>query len=94
MVYINENFFDNYDVLYIVEKVLKNVIQWYYFREIKIIHTSIHIKILLFVYEFIYVYYVKSVDYYKNTSGDMRNETDFCYHCKEFDNNHNFAIFF
>ena len=28
LVYVNEKTFDNYDILYIVEKVLKNAIQW------------------------------------------------------------------
>ena len=27
MIYVTENFFDNYDMLYIVEKLLKNAIQ-------------------------------------------------------------------
>ena len=33
MVYITENFFDNYDMLYIFEKLLKKTIQWQYFRK-------------------------------------------------------------
>ena len=31
MVWVNEFFFNNYEVLYTVEKVLKNAIQWFYF---------------------------------------------------------------
>ena len=29
--YVNKVFFDNYDLLYITEKLLKNAIQWYCF---------------------------------------------------------------
>ena len=33
MVYVTKNVFDNDDILYIIEKVLKNTIQRYYFRK-------------------------------------------------------------
>ena len=30
--YVNENFLNKYDILYIVEKVLKSSIQWIFFQ--------------------------------------------------------------
>ena len=49
--------------------------------------------ILVFVIEFMYLYYVKIVDCYINTIGDMRNEKDFFHHCKKFESNHDFEKF-
>ena len=41
-----------------------------------------------------YEYYVKIVDYYKNTNGDMQNEKDFFYHCKKFVYNHDYVYLY
>ena len=52
MVYVNEKVFDNYDVLYIVEKLLKNAIQRKQFR--KTVFVQVYDQIyLLFVFEYV-----------------------------------------
>ena len=36
MVYVNEKFWNIHNILYIVENVLKNAIQWWYFEKLKL----------------------------------------------------------
>ena len=56
--------------------------------------TSILIIILVFVYEYVWVYFINIEDCYMNTIDDMQNEMDFYGQCKKFEYNHDFVIFF
>ena len=85
-------FSDKFDILYIVEKLLKNAIQWYNFREIKIFLTK-HKKVYHFLFMNSLKYYINIEDYYINTIHDMQNEMNFFYHCKKFEYNHDYVMF-
>ena len=54
-IYQEENF-NNYDILSIVEKVIKNVIQWYYFRQRRLKLSQRKTPNLVYVNEKIFNY--------------------------------------